>query len=174
MEKMTHKEYTECLACELYGNKQTNAYNRIRIKYFQPNTNCIYLARKMWYYHAKGGIWRVMAKFIYLKISHKYGCIIYPTAQVGKGFHITHPVGIVIGDCHVGENFMIYQNCTVGTRKYRDQPPEIGNNVMLCSNSLILGNISIADHVVIGASSLVIHEITEPGLYVGNPLRKVK
>lgn len=50
---MTRKEYREILEYELYGNTKPNLINRIRIKYFQPNTNCMYLARKMWYYYTK-------------------------------------------------------------------------------------------------------------------------
>ena len=171
---MTKTEYKDYLKCELYRGKDLSLISKIRIKYFQPNTNCVYLARKMWYLYSKRKISKMRAKFLYLKIIHRYGCVIYPSANVGKGFHITHPVGIVIGDCNIGDNFMIYQNCSVGTRHYKDAPPHIGNKVMLCSNSLILGNVKVSDGVTIGASSLVINDINEPGVYAGNPLVKLK
>ena len=39
---------------------------------------------------------------------------------------------------------------------------------------MIIGNITIADDVVIGANAVVIHSITEPGITVaGNPAKKV-
>lgn len=173
---MTRKEYKETLRYELYkyAHGELTFLQKIRVRYFQPNTNCVLLARKMWYLYSQGGLYRFISKLIYLKIVHRYGCVIYPSAQVGKGFHICHPVGIVIGQCSVGENFMIYQNCTVGSRIAGEGDPVIGNNVSLCTNSVLIGNITIADQVVIGAHSLVVKDIAEAGTYVGNPLRKLK
>ena len=52
---MTRKEYKEILDYELYGNNQLPYIKKFRIKYFQPNTNCTYLARKMWYLYSRGG-----------------------------------------------------------------------------------------------------------------------
>ena len=173
---MTRKEYKEILNYELYRyfNGKLTFLQKIRIKYFQPNTNCILLARKMWYYHQKGGIFRALSKLIYLKISRRYGCIIFPTAKVGRGFHITHPAGIVLGNCIAGENFMIFQNCSVGGKKIGDDWPEFGDNVKLCAGTIVIGHIKIADNVVIGAQSLVIKDVAESGTYAGNPLKKLK
>ena len=170
---MDRKEYKSILCYELYGEKYPDLLNRIRIKYFQPNTNCIYLARKMWFLFNRGWMHKYHAKFLYLKILHRYGCIIFPTAKIGRGFHVTHPVGIVIGNCNVGQNFMIYQNCTIGSRVAGEGFPTVGDNVELCANSLILGNIEICSNCMIGASSLVIKSINEPGTYVGTPVQKV-
>lgn len=173
---MTRKEYKEYLRYELYEKSkvQLNFIQKLRIKYFQPNTNCVYMARRMWYLYSKGRFCRISAKMLYLRILRKYGCCIYPSAEVGKGFHITHPVGIVIGDCKIGTDFIIYQNCSIGTKKWKDEPPEIGNHCQLASNSLILGNIKICDYVIIGANSLVLKDINESGTYVGNPLRRLR
>lgn len=173
---MTYKEYKETLDYELYRfySGKLNLIQKIRIRYLQPNTNCIYLARKMWYLYQKGGVYRLHSKFLYLKIARRYGCTIFPTAKVDRGFHITHPTGIVLGKCVAGENFMIFQNCSVGSKKPGDGYPRIGNNVQLSSGSILIGNIEVADDVVIGAQSLVIKSITDAGTYVGNPLRRVK
>ena len=50
---------------------------------------------------------------------------------------------------------------------------QIGNSVSIGSNATILP-ISICDKVVIGAGSVVTKNITEPGVYVGNPAKKIK
>jgi acetyltransferase-like isoleucine patch superfamily enzyme len=47
----------------------------------------------------------------------------------------------------------------------------IGNHVSIGSNATILP-VRICDHVVIGAGSVVTRDITEPGVYAGNPARK--
>jgi acetyltransferase-like isoleucine patch superfamily enzyme len=52
---------------------------------------------------------------------------------------------------------------------------KVGNNVSIGSNATILP-VSICDNVVIGAGAVVTRDITEPGIYAGNPakfLRKV-
>ena len=50
---------------------------------------------------------------------------------------------------------------------------KIGNNVSIGSNATILP-IEICDNVVIGAGAIVTKNITESGVYVGNPAKKIK
>lgn len=49
----------------------------------------------------------------------------------------------------------------------------IGNHVSIGSNATILP-VTICDNVVIGAGSVVTHDIAEPGIYAGNPARKLR
>lgn len=49
----------------------------------------------------------------------------------------------------------------------------IGKHVSIGSNATILP-VTICDHVVIGAGSVVTKNISEPGVYAGNPARKIK
>lgn len=177
---MTYKQYRETLNYELYRLSWTHPplLHKIRIKYFQPNTNCMYLARKMWFFHEKGLLGKLYAKTLYMKILKKYGCVIYPNIKVGKGFFITHPVGIVIGKCTIGENFMVYNSCTVGVRRYGEESehltPQIGNNVTLYADSMIIGNVKIGDNITIGAASIAMDDLTDAGTYVGIPAKLKK
>ena len=50
---------------------------------------------------------------------------------------------------------------------------KIGNKVSIGTNATILP-VTICDHVVIGAASVVTKDITEPGIYVGNPAKLVR
>lgn len=49
----------------------------------------------------------------------------------------------------------------------------IGNNVSIGSNATILP-VTICDNVVIGAGSVVTKDILNPGIYAGNPVRKLR
>lgn len=49
----------------------------------------------------------------------------------------------------------------------------IGNHVSIGTNATILP-VTICDHVVVGAGSVVTRDITEPGVYAGNPARKIR
>jgi acetyltransferase-like isoleucine patch superfamily enzyme len=53
------------------------------------------------------------------------------------------------------------------------KPTTIGNGVSIGSNATILP-VAICDNVVIGAGSVVTRDITEPGIYAGNPARKIR
>jgi acetyltransferase-like isoleucine patch superfamily enzyme len=49
----------------------------------------------------------------------------------------------------------------------------LGNHVSVGSNVTLLP-VTICDHVVIGAGAVVTKDITEPGIYAGNPARRLR
>lgn len=49
----------------------------------------------------------------------------------------------------------------------------VGNKVSIGSNATILP-VNICDNVVVGAGSVVTRDIDEPGIYAGNPARKIR
>ena len=49
----------------------------------------------------------------------------------------------------------------------------IGNRVSIGSNATLLP-VNICDDVVVGAGSVVTRDIVEPGIYAGNPIRKLR
>ena len=67
---------------------------------------------------------------------------------------IDHGTGVVIGEtARIGNNVRMYQGVTLGAKSFPldkngnpikgiDRHPKIGDNVILYSNSTILGNIS--------------------------------
>ncbi|MEC9491683.1 acyltransferase [Flexistipes sp.] len=50
---------------------------------------------------------------------------------------------------------------------------KVGKNVSIGSNATILP-VVICDNVVIGAGSVVTKDINEPGIYAGNPAKKIR
>lgn len=86
---------------------------------------------------------------------------------------------VTIGnDCFIGHGVMfindLFQNGGPA-RGNKDlwKPTHIGNNVSIGSNATILP-VQICDNVVIGAGAIVTKNITEPGVYTGNPAKKIK
>jgi acetyltransferase-like isoleucine patch superfamily enzyme len=53
------------------------------------------------------------------------------------------------------------------------KPTVIGNKVSIGTNATILP-VSICDNVVVGAGAVVTRNITEPGIYAGNPARLIR
>ena len=55
-----------------------------------------------------------------------------------------------------------------------DGSPVLGNNVYVASNAVVVGKLSIGDNVLIGAGSVVTHDLGSDAVYVGNPAHLVK
>lgn len=86
---------------------------------------------------------------------------------------------VTIGnDCFIGHGVMFINDLfsTGGpARGNKDlwKSTFIGNHVSIGSNATILP-VSICNNVVIGAGSVVTKNITSPGIYAGNPAKKIK
>lgn len=92
------------------------------------------------------------------------GIDIHPGAIIGEYFTIDHGTGVVIGETAViGANVKMYQGVTLGAKSFPldengnpikgiQRHPRIGNNVIIYSNSTILGNITVGDGAVIGGN----------------------
>jgi serine O-acetyltransferase len=90
-----------------------------------------------------------------------------------------HPIGIVIGmKVEIGFDCTIYQNVTIGTKDTEHfltaSYPQIGNNVTIFPNAIIIGNIIIGNNATIGAGSIVLNDVPENSVVVGNPARLIK
>lgn len=86
---------------------------------------------------------------------------------------------VTIGDnCFISHGVMFINDLfKIGGPARGDQTlwkyTEIGDNVSIGTNSTILP-VKIVNHVVIGAGSVVTKDILEPGIYAGNPARKIR
>ena len=81
-------------------------------------------------------------------------------------------------DCFVGHGVMFINDLfAIGGpargNKALWKRTKIGNHVSIGSNATILP-VSVCDNVVIGAGSVVTKNITEPGVYAGNPARLIR
>ncbi|TBX69242.1 serine acetyltransferase [Flavobacterium silvisoli] len=97
-------------------------------------------------------------------------------ATIGHSFYIGHFGGIVLNARTViGHNCNIAQGVTIGVSGLAENRgvPKIGNHVFIGVNSVVAGKITIADHVMIGACSLVVTDIEEGSVYSGVPAVKI-
>ena len=89
-----------------------------------------------------------------------------------------HPIGIVINkNAKIGKNCTIWQNVTIGDG-FRDKNgsryPIIGDNVEIFANAVIIGGITIGDNAVIGAGSVVVHDVPANAIVAGNPAKIIR
>ena len=103
----------------------------------------------------------------------KYNCYIAPNAEISNNMLFPHPIGVVIGDgVKIGKNCTVFQNVTIG--KKNDLYPTIGNNVTIYPGTVIVGNVKIGDNSIIGANSVVLHDVPPNTVVAGNPAKIIK
>lgn len=93
-------------------------------------------------------------------------------APIGRGLLCVHPYATNINAKSVGEFFIIKNNVTIGEKN--GDIPTIGNNVLINVNSVIVGGITIGDNVVIGACTLIMKNVPNNCVVVGNPAYIIK
>lgn len=94
--------------------------------------------------------------------SHAFVCEL---VSIGEGCFISH------GAMFINDRFE--EGGPAYGRKDLWKSTTIGNNVSIGTNATILP-VKICDNVVIGAGAVVTKDVTEPGVYAGNPARLLR
>jgi acetyltransferase-like isoleucine patch superfamily enzyme len=118
-----------------------------------------------------------------------HNCFIGPFVEIQKGVIIGNNTKVQshaficdlvkIGDnCFISHGAMFINDTfstggPAGGDQTKWKKTKIGNHVSIGTNATILP-VEICDHVVIGAGSVVTKNIKEPGIYAGNPAKKLK
>lgn len=105
------------------------------------------------------------------------GIDIHPGAKIAPGVFIDHGSGVVIGETAiVGSGSLIFQGVTLGGtgKETGKRHPTIGKNVVIGAGAKVLGNITIEDHVRVGAGSVVMRNVPSGCTVVGIPGKVVK
>ena len=126
-------------------------------------------------------IFGIKLKFKNVKINQIEDCCCIGNLPyfIEQNVEFPHPVGIVIHpNVKIGKGCKIWQNVTIGNGKYNPETgrtyPVLGNNVLVYSNSVVVGGITIGDDVVIGAGAVVVKDVPCGATVVGNPARIIK
>lgn len=112
------------------------------------------------------------SKFILNRYKYKLGVSLSYRAAIGYGLYLPHFGGIVINDdARIGNNCVISQNVTIGKNDGGKNPgsPNIGDQVFIGPNAVVVGGITIGDNVLIAANSFVNEDIPSNAVVVGNP-----
>jgi serine O-acetyltransferase len=118
----------------------------------------------------------------------KTGCDIHPGAQIGRGFFVDHPTGVVIGETAViGNRVKLYQGVTIGAKsfpldengfpiKHVRRHPTVEDEVVVYSNATILGGDTVIGKGSIIGGAVFLLESVPPNSFVTNrsPQPKVK
>lgn len=130
----------------------------------------------------------IIIKFLGIKFKFRYPvvnqleevCCIQGLENIKKNnTYFPHPIGIVIHPkVKIGKNCTIFQNVTIGDGKFNLERntsiPEIGDNVTICANAVVIGGIRVGNNAVIGAGAVVLKDVPENAVVAGNPAKIIK
>lgn len=146
-----------------------------QIKFYRK---VVIVSRKYRWYRSHNGILNKLFMILYAK---KFNVLarkshINIQGKFGEGLKIWHENIIVNRFAQLGNNVNLHGNNCIGNNgKDIEKCPKIGNNVDIGYGATIIGDIVIADNIVIGANSLVNKSFTTPGITIaGVPAREIK
>lgn len=99
-------------------------------------------------------------------------CVIGRGAQFGPRFVIIHSQGIVINSrVRAGCDVFLEHQVTIGEEQ--GKCPRLGNDVFVGAGAKVFGDVTIGDHVKIGANAVVCRDVPDDSTAVGVPARNI-
>lgn len=153
-------------------------------KYPTEGTNAL------WQIYDTVSKWKAMRNFVVIQLTR------YSPSLRFKNLLYRHMLGMKVGDntafalmvmvdvffpekIFIGSNSIIGYNTTILAHEYlvheyRLGEVHIGSNVMIGANSIILPGVTIGDHAVIGAGTVVHKDVAAGSFVAGNPLQVIR
>lgn len=185
----TKEELKRCLEIEseTYHNRYSSKKDLLRLK-LKKDINITYIwkymkaLRKTEYYCNKKrrNVFDRIARYICERrknrLGSRLGLSIEPNL-LGEGAILYHPNVVINRLAKVGKNCRFHGNNCIGVNKGESSEttvPTIGNNVEFGFGSVVVGGVTIADNITIGANAVVTKSFLEEGITIaGAPAVKI-
>lgn len=134
-----------------------------------------YLLRKTEYYKNSN---KKISRFIYhsrlKRMSNKYSIHI-PLNVFGKGLKLMHVGPILVnGKVKAGENISLHVNTSIVAGGVNNQVPILGDGIIVGVGAVILGGITLANDIAVGANSVVNKSFLINDIAIGGvPAKKI-
>jgi len=135
----------------------------------------------IWMHRVAHYLWKRKLHLLGRLVSHISrwwtGVEIHPGAAIGRRFFIDHGMGIVIGEtAEIGDDVLMYKGCVLGgtSMQKAKRHPTIGDGVVIGSNAVILGPITVGANARVGSGAVVVKSVPEDATVVGVPGRVVR
>lgn len=108
------------------------------------------------------------------RLGVKFGIRIPIACDVGEGLLIEHWGGIWVNPVvKIGRNCNIAQGVTLGWvgGGPNKGAPTLGESVFLGPGSVVLGKVKVGDYALVSANTVVLQDVPDNGVVIGNPGR---
>lgn len=124
--------------------------------------------RTLFYFRTNGFFSKVLRIFY----PRKSDFIIDIHTKIAGGLILAHPYSTILNAASIGKNVYVNHLVTVGEKN--GKKPIIGNNVELHANCSIIGGVTIGDNAIIGAGAVVLKDVPQGMMAVGNPAQLIE
>lgn len=128
-----------------------------------------YQIRYVMYFRACQQKKNIILRLLMYRLTRKYGLEISPNAQIGEGLYLGYPYNITVASsAKLGNMINLHKGCTVGevNSGRLKGSPTIGNSVYIGINSMVVGNISVGDDVMICANTFVNFDVPSHSIVI--------
>lgn len=115
-------------------------------------------------------------KVYYKHIEHKTGIQVPIGAHIAEGLKFFHHGCIIIAQfSRIGKNASIHHGVTIGRAFAGEKAgvPTIGDDVVICAEAKLLGNIKVGNGAVIGANAVVVKDVPANTVVAGIPAKVI-
>jgi serine O-acetyltransferase len=127
-----------------------------------------------WAYSLKLPVLRQLMIAIYLVVNQlclmMSGAHLQVESDIGPGLIVHNAVGVLILVKRMGHSCTLTQDVSIGTIR-GEQRPTIGNNVFFGAGSKVFGPVTIGDNVVVCPNSFVAGDVPSNSTVMGVPAR---
>ena len=147
-------------------------WNEPVIRRFYPSVFIAWSFRISHWLHIRG--LRAPAMLLMWACHMVTGAEIRPGAVLGPGLIVVHPTGVLVnGGAIAGAGLQLYGANLLGANLAKGQhgTPRLGDDVVMSHGSMAMGPILIGDDALIGAMSLVLHDVAPGARVKGIPAK---
>lgn len=144
--------------------------------FFDPGLLFLYWFRKAQNSNSKSLI-GIFNRLMLRRYQIKYGFQISAKTEIDGGLYLGHWGAIVVNpNAKIGKNCNLAQGVTIGqtNRGERKGVPEIGDNVWIGANAVIVGGITIGNNVLVAPNAYVNEDVEDNSIVIGNPMKVIK
>lgn len=105
-----------------------------------------------------------------------FGVRLPPTVELGEGSYFSSGgLGTVVHRrVRIGRNCVISSSVTIGSRGAEEAVPVIGDDCFIGTGARVLGPVRVGPRSVVGANSVVIHDVPADSVVAGVPATVIR
>ena len=161
---VSRKGYFFSLITGFGGGKTIQLLRCLRYYEYASSRKGDSLLRKFIFYYRK---------IMYLRLASKLDTYIQPNC-VGPGLQIPHLGGIIINCKKMGRNCSVNKGVVIGNKKGQSNIATIGDNCWFTLGSKVIGKINIGNNVIVCQNSVVVKDVEDNCIVSGVPAKIIK